>query len=841
MSLFANIGANKPATPSLFGNTPSTTNNSTTPGLTGSLFGNTQPAAATSNNTGPSLFGNLGAKPTTAGGLFANTAGTTQPATNATTPSLFGNINRNTTTNTPAPSGGLFGNSTTTAPVQSGGLFGGLYAQKPQTITAAQPTQSSGLFSNPATSNNTSLFGNNNNATQAIQTGSLFGNVSNNNNNNTQTSQTSQTGGLFGASTINPQQPQQNTAQIQTQTQIVKSESRQPAYFDQLLERGRKRKDNPSNSSGDLPSLQLGLSDIARKVRTLGQGAPQTRDAKSHYLLAASGVDTGTALKDLQSLGAEVGIKTASSTAPTFDTDLESYVDSLYDHSSLDLVEQALSQAKKDFDDFLEEHVQMEWDAQRRRIYEHFGLIGKNDDSVEAGISQIGSVGARGGFGRSSRRSKLGVSSSALRTSGMSRSVLGDPSMRGSKIAAFNDVAEKAAAANLQPVQDDRTSRDKQDKYAEKVKNLNVARLEEKLYPIIHQFTEIEAQPSNEDTSHYVNSFKVLAEIVGESSTTLNPSEPNAVKERCFAKDYLDDSNASKRTFELGKKILNGSRGFLEKQFLSHVETTVAKNPREANLGGVPTIINKVRGFIRIKDGRKELGADNVELQMLGEDYVWVLIFYLLRAGLVSAAATYVSENERAIKSMDRNFPLYLASFASSPERRLSPELQSRISAEYAQRSRIAPEHSLDPYRMACFKIIGRCGLAKRNLEGVNQGLEDWVWLQFVLAREVNRVEETAAEVFGLEEVRSVIHEVGQRHFVQTSEGASSFGTYFFLQILAGQFEAAIAWLYPHNYVTAVHFAIALDYYGLLRVNDFNGSDDLCKFMIELGQAFINF
>jgi len=264
------------------------------------------------------------------------------------------------------------------------------------------------------------------------------------------------------------------------------------------------------------------------------------------------------------------------------------------------------------------------------------------------------------------------------------------------------------------------------------------------------------------------------------------------------------------------------------------MELAVLKNPREANLGGVPTAINKVRAYVRLRSLRKELGADNVELQTLNDDYCWVLIFYLLRCGLVQEAAQYVAENERAIKSMDRNFPQYLSSFARSEDRRLPPDLQSRIGSEYAQRSRIAPENSLDPYRMACYKVVGRCELSRRNLDGVNQSMEDWVWLQFALAREVNRVEETASEVFGLDDVREIIHEIGQRHFVQGGEGGGAYGTYFFLQILAGQFESAIAWLYPHNYLTAVHFAVALNFYGLLRVNDFNGGDDLRKYLLPL-------
>ena len=243
----------------------------------------------------------------------------------------------------------------------------------------------------------------------------------------------------------------------------------------------------------------------------------------------------------------------------------------------------------------------------------------------------------------------------------------------------------------------------------------------------------------------------------------------------------------------------------------------------------MPTPINKIRAYIRLRLARKELGSDSITLQMLGNDYCWVLIFYLLRSGYINEAAQYVSENERAIRNMDRNFPTYLASYVADPDRRLTPNLQTKINTEYQSRTRNAPENSLDPYRIACFKVIGRCDLSRRSMEGVNQTMEDWVWLQFALAREVNRAEETRGEVFGLEDLRNVFADIGQRHF-KDNESEGGFATFFYLQILAGMFERAVSYLYPHNYVSAVHFAIALSYHGLLRVSDFNVTEaDLRK------------
>jgi nuclear pore complex protein Nup93 len=83
---------------------------------------------------------------------------------------------------------------------------------------------------------------------------------------------------LFSTNTAPQQQQQQPQQQQQagpdqSQSNIAAGKS---AHFDHLLERGRKRNagENGLSNFEDLPSLQLGLGDIARKVRNLGTGGP---------------------------------------------------------------------------------------------------------------------------------------------------------------------------------------------------------------------------------------------------------------------------------------------------------------------------------------------------------------------------------------------------------------------------------------------------------------------------------------------------------------------------------------------------------------------------------------
>jgi nuclear pore complex protein Nup93 len=202
-------------------------------------------------------------------------------------------------------------------------LFGGTLGKGNDSSSSAAPTKS--LFGTAAPTSGTGLFGNTPASTTAGGTG-LFGGLgaSSAQTGASQTATTGGLGGLFGAKTTAPastsapafsfantstaQQSttnplQQTTAgtqpslfaggaatqqqqQQQQQAGAPLSQSGAPtknAHFDNLLERGRKRNagEDGLSSFEELPSLQLGLGDIARKVRNLGAGGPsadQTQD-----------------------------------------------------------------------------------------------------------------------------------------------------------------------------------------------------------------------------------------------------------------------------------------------------------------------------------------------------------------------------------------------------------------------------------------------------------------------------------------------------------------------------------------------------------------------------------
>jgi len=791
----------------------------------------------------------------TTGSLFGQPAQQQQQAQNTQTGggSLFGGAAA-----APKPFGGsLFGQSTNQQPQQqqqqqqqpqATGLGSSLFGSKPSLLggglglninTAQQGTGGGGLFgaaqgtTAPARSSLFSTLGPQSGAGIATGAPGLASGMG--------------ASILGGASTAGVTNNNGNPSQATTDS-----------YFDSLLEKNKKRAEGET-ALGELPSLQLGLGDLRQRLKNLGPragtaAASAAQDGKAHYFLAASGVDPGAAVRDLGSFGLQARAERSTAAGSAAELDVETYLSNLQTKTTLSMIADGLDRSVRDFDSFLEDNVTMEWDAQRRRIYEHFG-IKPRETEVGAGRAASGTPardaqGGAGGFGRSRRKAasqapgdREAQRASMLGRSGMQRSVIGTPSRIGSHAPEFTDVEpRKDATGPLNGVAsslDDRLLREKQGKLAEKIQDLNIARLQGQPVCIFYELAEIEAKSGDRHAPQIVEAYQGMMDVVGE-----NPELGVAPREREFAKSYLDPNPQSQSAVAMRTKILQGVRRFLEKKFYDEVNNLIAKYPQDANLGGRPDVVSKIKAYVRLKIARKTLVKDNTELQSAANEYVWAILFFLLRAGFVHEAAQYVNNNENQFRSIDRAFLGYINSYASSDDRKLKRQMQDRCANEYNQRIRNAPEGSIDPFRMACYKIIGRCDLSNRSLDDkLDPNVYDWYWLQFALARESDKSRDLAGESFGLSELQASVREVGLKHFPKTPAEDTNgvFGMFFYLQLLSGMYEQAIAYLYQFSYVDAVHFATALTYYGLLRPTDAQASGNELLSHNTRGAPQINF
>ncbi|WVQ62366.1 uncharacterized protein L199_000506 [Kwoniella botswanensis] len=316
-----------------------------------------------------------------------------------------------------------------------------------------------------------------------------------------------------------------------------------------------------------------------------------------------------------------------------------------------------------------------------------------------------------------------------------------------------------------------------------------------------HILAHLTHEPSLRDSADYAST---------SAEPAYAPGEP--VQERQYAAAYLGDQRSNHAALLRGRLVVGGRR-FLERDFERHVEETIAKNPKEAALGGVPGIRNKIRAFVdvtlRSKESREAYRPETVNGSLL-----WAQLYYLVRCGYIDEALTLIAENQRHITRDDWTFPGAFKTALSSSERRLPKSQRDQLYNDF--NAHIRNNHNVDQFKYALYKLIGRFELNRKSVK-VASTTEDWMWYQLSLVRESQKDSDSPQEQYDLIDLGKLVLKFGNDKF--DSNGTKPL-SWFNLLLFTAQFEKAIAYLYskPQLKTDAVHFAIALAYYGLLRV-----------------------
>lgn len=156
------------------------------------------------------------------------------------------------------------------------------------------------------------------------------------------------------------------------------------------------------------------------------------------------------------------------------------------------MIADSLARVRKDFDDFLEDKVNVDWEDQRQRIYEHFGLAAKDD---RKGTSAFGrtTAGPKApeAFASRGKRSVFGRSA-------LGKSVIGSPSTGPGSSRLLSKTVNGGNGDVAMETGDTRFTRDKIGHFASKVQTLNEARLQKHAFPLLHQFAEVESLGAGE-------------------------------------------------------------------------------------------------------------------------------------------------------------------------------------------------------------------------------------------------------------------------------------------------------------------------------------------------------
>lgn len=730
----------------------------------------------------------------------SNTASTTATSGlgNSAIPSL--SLGKPTATSTTTNGSGLFGaNKTTTT---GGGLFGG---------NQSSATTGGGLFGNKTNSTPAApaapsggLFGGQNNSTP---TGGLFGGQNN----------TASSGGLFGGqNNANNVAPAPNTAappapSTTTPTTVSKNFGTSLNSSTRLLKDLLEAASNlPKSNNSELGSISLTLNELQKKTQLLRKNNNNSgRDnyTKAHYLLASSGISAEEIENELNSIDITPLEQAQNNQHPSKNLseplnlpqndlqpgNLDNYLNAKKDENILSAIELSLVSAFKDFDHFINQNISIDWKVRRDELRKSFGVTSKSITSGENKKSKASSNDA----------------------------ISWNKSLPG-----YYNILTPLKTKSLSSSSSRQLSRDKFENHAKIIYQLNEARLQNQYYSLCLSFEELNKSSTDLKSKQIGDGWKILSELTNEKFAKVN-------QEQKFYDIYQNNTNAdsyNQNNQLLHKLIIKNSKQFLEQQFFNYMDEIYTKDDKKSSEFLPANNVNKVSYFINkiiIKNNNDNKLIDKT--LNINSVPIWALIFYLLRSGLYNEAVELVNSNRDSFNKFDKNFPIYINNFMDNKGWGLQSDLQVKLSNEFNQQFQFINEDSddFDPYKYSVYKIIGKCDLSKRSLpHSINLSIEDWLWFHLSIINEFNN-ESTSSIIFEnytLENLQKKILGLGAKRFNSSSNNP----LYLKTLILTGLYELAVQYTYEHiNECDAVHLAIGLSYYGLLKVSSFNNKDEL--------------
>lgn len=316
--------------------------------------------------------------------------------------------------------------------------------------------------------------------------------------------------------------------------------------------------------------------------------------------------------------------------------------------------------------------------------------------------------------------------------------------------------------------------------------------------------------------------WRALQSILG-SEEAENVFQASDLLSRSYRADAPEEGRAWRA------QLVRGSRRFLETGYLRFVERTLAQYPRDALLGGKPSTAERVRAFCDIKLKRLP-PAELASVEVVNGSAVWMVLFVLVRCGLLREALSMAQSMEYALARSEPLFVSFLRAFveqqgtseggaggSGSSSASSYASLVGQIRLEYSERLSTSPTILQDPYKMALLKVLGRCDLARKNVAKVITSSEDYLWLQLWLIQDPDLEGSDPAAAYTLTDLQRTITDLGPGHF-DPKQGNP--WLYFELLALVGLFERAIEYLHHNGQdIDGVHFAIALMQAGTLKIS----------------------
>lgn len=293
--------------------------------------------------------------------------------------------------------------------------------------------------------------------------------------------------------------------------------------------------------------------------------------------------------------------------------------------------------------------------------------------------------------------------------------------------------------------------------------------------------------------------WKLLSSMVSKATKATVPNG-GAAGQGAFRAAYERQDPA------LEGALTDGALAFLQEQYANLIEAEIARQPTTAKQGGVPGEDSTIRAYLNVIYSRAEqrphtsLVIDNVN--------AWAYVYFMLRCGWVMPALKFVERHQEKFGTFYRFFNEYAVN-----KRKLSLPTWETCCKEYNSSVRA----DKDPYKLTVWNLVSRCDVNEfRTFRAVISSTQDFIWYKLMLVSSENVQEKMKAQELRLAHVQQQLSSLGPSHF--NPAGRSPF-IYLFVLLSVQLYEQGIAFLYSSTpYQTeAIHMAISLHYYGLLR------------------------
>ena len=141
--------------------------------------------------------------------------------------------------------------------------------------------------------------------------------------------------------------------------------------------------DNLPSASSELGSIQVSINELRRRVFQLKSKNKVSNDyTKAHYLLANSGLtfeDVDSFIKDLQTNQ----FLEPSPPKVIESEELDFYLKTKKEENILMSIEQLLNGATKDFDNFINHNLNLDWTQHKGEVMKNFGILIQDKKTID--------------------------------------------------------------------------------------------------------------------------------------------------------------------------------------------------------------------------------------------------------------------------------------------------------------------------------------------------------------------------------------------------------------------------------------------------------------------------